>query len=94
MFFNFFSWGTKGDNTTPMDLGVASKVVAGEKGEQVVEVELKNGIESIDRHYDEALDSLLMKPEAIREVYFTWGFLFLSKVKIFLTFFIRVKYIE
>ncbi|KAI8064971.1 chitin synthase 1 [Thamnidium elegans] len=61
------SWGTKGDNTTPMDLGVASKVVAGEKGEQIVEVELKDGIESIDKHYDEALDSLLMKPEAIRE---------------------------
>lgn len=53
-----------------MDLGVASKVVAGEKGEQVVEVELKDGIESIDRHYDEALDSLLMKPEAVREVYY------------------------
>lgn len=60
-----------------MDLGVASKVVAGEKGEQVVEVELKDGIESIDKHYDEALDSLLLKPEAVREVYY----ILLFKVK-------------
>lgn len=51
-----------------MDLGVASKAATDEKGEEVVEVELKNGIDTIDTHYDEALESLLMKPEAVREV--------------------------
>jgi hypothetical protein len=64
----YISWGTKGDNTTPMDLGVASKAITGEKGVEAVEVELEDGMDLINRNYDEALDSLLMKPEAIREV--------------------------
>lgn len=61
----FFSWGTKGDNTIPLDLGVASKAVIDEKGQEAVEVELED---AIDRDYDEALDNLLLKPEVIREV--------------------------
>lgn len=65
---NLYSWGTKGDNTTSMDLGVASKAVTNEKGMEAVEVELENGIDAIDQNYDEALDSLMMKPEVLREV--------------------------
>ncbi|CEP16602.1 hypothetical protein [Parasitella parasitica] len=61
------SWGTKGDNATPMDLGVASKAMITEKGVEAVEVELEDGIDAIDRDYDQALESLMMKPEAIRE---------------------------
>ncbi|KAL9538021.1 hypothetical protein MBANPS3_011259 [Mucor bainieri] len=61
------SWGTKGDNTTPMDLGVASKAMITEKGVEAVEVELEDGIDATDRDYDEALESLMMKPEAVRE---------------------------
>ncbi|KAI8097825.1 chitin synthase 2 [Gilbertella persicaria] len=61
------SWGTKGDNATPMDLGVASKAMTNEKGIEAVEVELENGMDQIDRCYDEALDSLLLKPEIIRQ---------------------------
>jgi hypothetical protein len=64
----FCSWGTKGDNTTTMDLGVASKAITGEKGVETVEVELEDGLDLIEQNYDEALDSLLMKPEAVREV--------------------------
>lgn len=48
-----------------MDLGVASKAVTDEKGQETVEVELED---AIDKDYDEALDSLLLKPEVIREV--------------------------
>ncbi|CAO0803006.1 unnamed protein product [Mucor circinelloides] len=57
-----------GDNTTPMDLGVASKAMVTEKGVEAVEVELEDGIDATDRDYDEALESLMMKPEAVREV--------------------------
>lgn len=39
--------------------------MADEKGQEAVEVELED---SIDRDYDEALESLLLKPEIIREV--------------------------
>lgn len=51
-----------------MDLGVASKAITGEKGVEAVEVELEDGVDVINRDYDEALDSLSMKPEAVREV--------------------------
>ncbi|KAI9472177.1 MAG: chitin synthase 1 [Benjaminiella poitrasii] len=61
------SWGTKGDNTIQMDLGVTSKAVTNEKGIQAVEVELEDGLDIIDRDYDDALESIAMKPEAIRE---------------------------
>lgn len=54
-----------------MDLGVASKTITGEKGVEAVEVELEDGVDVINRDYDEALDSLSMKPEAIREVIMT-----------------------
>lgn len=62
------SWGTKGDNTAPMDLGVTSKAKTNEKGVEAVEVELEDELDLIDKHYDEALDSLLIKPEIVREV--------------------------
>lgn len=65
---SLFSWGTKGDNAAPMDLGVTSKAITGEKGVEAVEVELEDGLDLINRTYDEALDSLMMKPEAVREV--------------------------
>ncbi|KAI8644660.1 kinase-like domain-containing protein [Parasitella parasitica] len=58
-------WGTKGDNTTPMDLGVASKAIITEKGVEAVEVEVEDDIDATDKDYDQALESLLMKPEAI-----------------------------
>lgn len=51
-----------------MDLGVASKAMITEKGVEAVEVELEDGIDATDRDYDEALESLMMKPEAVREV--------------------------
>lgn len=52
-----------------MDLGVASKAITGEKGVEAVEVELEDGVDVINRDYDEALQSLVMKPEAVREVH-------------------------
>lgn len=52
-----------------MDLGVASKAITNEKGVEAVEVELEDGVDVINRDYDEALQSLVMKPEAVREVY-------------------------
>jgi hypothetical protein len=51
-----------------MDLGVARKAITNEKGVEAVEVELGDGIDVIDRDYDEALNSLMMKPEAVRQV--------------------------
>lgn len=51
-----------------MDLGVASKATTGEKGIETVEIELEDGLDFIEQNYDEALESLMMKPEAVREV--------------------------
>ncbi|KAI8369071.1 chitin synthase 1 [Blakeslea trispora] len=62
------SWGTKGDNVVSMDLGVISRAVTNEKGIEAVEVELEEGTGMIDHYYDEALDSLLLKPEVIQQV--------------------------
>lgn len=53
----------------PMDLGVASKAMITDKGVEAVEVEIEDGMDTIDRDYDEAFDSLMMKPEAVKEVH-------------------------
>ncbi|KAG1247647.1 hypothetical protein G6F68_014114 [Rhizopus microsporus] len=58
-------WGTKGDNTATMDLGVASKAGTNEKGVEAVEVELYDGIDTIDKNYERALDNLSSKPQLI-----------------------------
>lgn len=47
---------------------MASKAMITEKGVEAVEVELEDGIDATDRDYDQALESLMMKPEAVREV--------------------------
>ncbi|CAO3700632.1 unnamed protein product [Rhizopus microsporus] len=62
------SWGTKGDNTTSMDLGVASKAVTNEKGVEAVEVEIQDEMDMIDTNYERALENLLVKPEMIQQV--------------------------
>ncbi|KAG0953018.1 hypothetical protein G6F57_005513 [Rhizopus arrhizus] len=59
------TWGTKGDNTATMDLGVASKAGTNEKGVEAVEVELYDGIDTIDKNYERALDNLSSKPQLI-----------------------------
>ncbi|KAI7864519.1 chitin synthase 1 [Spinellus fusiger] len=60
------SWGTKGDNTTSTDLGVANKSTT-EKGIEAVEVEFANGTETIDADYEDAILSLKEKPKSIKE---------------------------
>ncbi|KAI7860439.1 chitin synthase 1 [Circinella umbellata] len=61
------SWGTKGDNALPMDLGVANKATDTEKGIEAVEVELEDGQEMINRHYNEALQNLQTNQEPITQ---------------------------
>lgn len=61
------SWGTKGDNATPMDLGVAGKAQMNEKGEEAVEVELADGQDLINRNYDDALQSLQLIQDPVKE---------------------------
>lgn len=56
---------------------MASKAITNEKGVEAVEVELEDGVDVINRDYDEALQSLVMKPEAVREVYKKREFFFL-----------------
>ena len=70
MFMKFLctSWGTKGDNAMPMDLGVASKATDTEKGIEAVEVELEDGQDMINRHYNEALQNLQMKQDVVTQV--------------------------
>lgn len=65
---SFISWGTKGDNTTSMDLGVASKAVTNEKGVEAVEVEIQDEMDMINTNYERALENLLVKPEMIQQV--------------------------
>ncbi|KAI9254008.1 chitin synthase 1 [Sporodiniella umbellata] len=59
------SWGTKGDNSAPMDLGVANKVGTDEIGVDAVELEIQNEKDVIDKNYERALDSLLSKPQFV-----------------------------
>lgn len=62
------SWGTKGDNSLPMDLGVASKPVNTEKGIEEVEVEMAEEQEMIDKYYDAALQNLQIKQDIVTQV--------------------------
>ncbi|KAI8071512.1 glycosyltransferase family 2 protein [Gongronella butleri] len=57
------SWGTKGDNTMPSDLGVASKTSA-DKG--MVEVEIIEGLEAINQNYESARHNLETKQDCIK----------------------------
>ncbi|CDS10052.1 hypothetical protein LRAMOSA02729 [Lichtheimia ramosa] len=61
------SWGTKGDNSMPMDLGVASKPVNTEKGIEEVEVEMAEEQEMIDKYYDAALQNLQIKQDIVTQ---------------------------
>ena len=67
------SWGTKGDNALPMDLGVANKATDTEKGIEAVEVELEDGQDMINRHYNEALQNLQTNQEPITQVSYMWN---------------------
>lgn len=59
------SWGTKGDNTLPLDLGVVST----EKGPEAVQVvELTDEQEWLDKHYDEALQNLQVNHPITKQV--------------------------
>ena len=51
-----------------MDLGVANKATDTEKGIEAVEVELEDGQEMINRHYNEALQNLQTNQEPITQV--------------------------
>lgn len=51
----FYSWGTKGDNSISKDLGVV-KVAEKDKGVKTVEVEVP--VEDINTKYEEALSSI------------------------------------
>ena len=67
------SWGTKGDNALPMDLGVAHKATDTDKGIEAVEVELEDGQDMINRHYNEALQNLQTNQEPITQVSYMWN---------------------
>ncbi|KAL0077362.1 glycosyltransferase family 2 protein [Phycomyces blakesleeanus] len=60
------SWGTKGDNTLQMDLGVAH-TSTNEKGIEAVEMELSYSPDTVNAYYENALINLQQKPEIIRE---------------------------
>ncbi|KAI9312516.1 glycosyltransferase family 2 protein [Dichotomocladium elegans] len=61
------TWGTKGDNAMPMDLGIASKAENTEKGVEEVEVELATEQEGVERFYDEALQYLQTKQDMVTQ---------------------------
>ncbi|CAO3626245.1 unnamed protein product [Cunninghamella blakesleeana] len=54
------SWGTKGDNSLQIDLGVANKV-SSEKGTDTVEVEIVDGLDMINKNYQNSLVNLESK---------------------------------
>lgn len=56
------SWGTKGDNTVPVDLGAA----VGSKGD-IVELEMPSEQLDIDSGYDDALRNLRDRLEVLEE---------------------------
>lgn len=65
------SWGTKGDNTLQMDLGIALKANTTEKGVEAVEVEFADEQGLVDRYYEDALHSLTQKQDVIQQVIVT-----------------------
>ncbi|KAF7729569.1 Chitin synthase, class 2 [Apophysomyces ossiformis] len=61
------SWGTKGDNSLEIDLGVANKTRGPEGGMDTVEVELADESGWIDRDYDEAIEKLKTRPDVVKQ---------------------------